>query len=58
MATAPKRTSLSGYASQRELIELVKTLDLDSIVRKTGRTPKAILESARRLGIKIKGGRR
>jgi hypothetical protein len=54
MATTPK-TKLSGYASQRELIELAKTMDLDAIVKKTGRKPKAILESARRLGITIRG---
>ncbi len=44
-------------AKQRELVELAKTLDLDAIVRRTGRTRKAILESARRLGISI-GGRK
>jgi ribosomal protein L11 len=55
MAIAPKRTRLSGYASQRELIDLAKTMDLDAIVRKTGRTRQNILTSAKRLGIKIKG---
>jgi hypothetical protein len=53
MATTPK-TRLAGYAAQRELIEMAKTLDLDAIVRRTGRTRKAILESARRLGISIR----
>jgi hypothetical protein len=55
MATIPKRRGASGFASQRELIELAKTMDLDAIVRKTGRTPSNILMSAKRLGIKIKG---
>jgi ribosomal protein L11 len=55
MAITPKRTRLSGYASQRELIDLAKTMDLDAIVRKTGRTRQNILTSAKRLGIKIKG---
>jgi hypothetical protein len=53
-----KRPRLSGYAAQRELVAMAKTMDLDAIVKKTGRTPKAIIETARRLGIKIKGGRR
>jgi ribosomal protein L11 len=48
-------TRLSGYASQRELIDLAKTMDLDAIVRKTGRTPQNILTSAKRLGLSIKG---
>jgi ribosomal protein L11 len=54
MATKPK-TRPSGYAYQRELIELAKTMDLAAIVKKTGRKPKAILETAKRLGISIKG---
>ena len=54
MATKPK-TRLSGYAYQRELIELAKTMDLAAIVKKTGRKPKAVIESARRLGISIRG---
>jgi hypothetical protein len=56
MAATPK-TRLSGFASQRELIELAKTMDLAEIVRKTGRTPSNILLSAKRLGISIKGQR-
>jgi hypothetical protein len=48
-----KRPGPASMVKQRELIELAKTMDLDSIVRKTGRPRKAILESARRLGIKI-----
>jgi hypothetical protein len=49
-----KRPGAASMASQRELIELAKTLDMDSIVRKTGRTPSNILISAKKLGIKIK----
>jgi hypothetical protein len=55
MAITPKRTRLSGYASQRELIDLAKTMDLDAIVRKTGRTPQNIRTRATRLGRSIKG---
>jgi hypothetical protein len=53
-----KRPGRPSLASQRELIELAKTMDLAEIVRKTGRTPANILTSAKRLGISIKGGRR
>jgi hypothetical protein len=35
-----------SYAAQRELIELAKTLDLDAIARRTGRTHASILKSA------------
>jgi hypothetical protein len=49
-----KRHGAASMASQRELIELAKTLDMDSIVRKTGRTPSNILISAKKLGIKIR----
>jgi hypothetical protein len=55
MATTPKRPASASYASQRELIELAKTMDLAEIVRRTGRTPQNILTSAKRLGISIKG---
>jgi hypothetical protein len=55
MAKAPKRPGPASFASQRELIELAKALDLAEIVRKTGRTPSNILMSAKRLGISIKG---
>jgi hypothetical protein len=50
-----KRPGPASMAKQRELIELAKTLDLDAIVRRTRRTRKAILESARRLGSSIRG---
>jgi hypothetical protein len=55
MASTPKRLGPRSLASQRELIELAKALDLAEIVRKTGRTPSNILMSAKRLGISIKG---
>jgi hypothetical protein len=55
MAEAPKRPGPASGASQHELIELAKALDLAEIVRKTGRTPSNILMSAKRLGISIKG---
>jgi hypothetical protein len=56
MASRQKRTGPASFASQRELIELAKTLDLAGIVKKTGRTPSNILNSAKRLGLSIKGG--
>jgi hypothetical protein len=36
-------------------MELAKTLDLETIVKKTGRKPEAVLKMARRLGLSIKG---
>jgi ribosomal protein L32E len=53
MATAPKRLDLRSWASDRELIELAKTMDLEAIAKKIGRKPEAILKRAKRLGIKI-----
>jgi hypothetical protein len=45
---------MMSFAKDRALIELSKTMTLDQIVKKTGRSPKAILEAARRLLIRIK----
>jgi ribosomal protein L32E len=47
-----------SFSSQRELIELARTMDLEAIAKKTGRKRRAILETAKRLGIKITGQRR
>jgi hypothetical protein len=44
-----------SYAAQRELIEMAKTLDLNALARRTGRSHASILKSALRLSIKIKG---
>jgi hypothetical protein len=44
-----------SMASDRALAEMAKTLDLDAIVKKTGRTPESILKTAMRLGASIKG---
>jgi hypothetical protein len=55
MATALKRTGLRSWAADRELIELAKTMALGAIVKKTGRKPEAVLKTAKRLGISIKG---
>jgi hypothetical protein len=57
MTTKPKRSGQS-FSSQRELIELARTMDLEAIAKKTGRKRRAILETAKRLGIKITGQRR
>jgi hypothetical protein len=43
--------------SDRELIELARTVDLDAIAKKMKRKPEAILKTARRLGIEIKGSK-
>jgi hypothetical protein len=44
-----------AYAFDRALIEMAKTMDLNAIAKKTGRTPAALLKTALRLGISIKG---
>jgi hypothetical protein len=54
MAPGPKRLDLRSLASDRQLIELAKTMDLEAIAKKTRRKPEAILKKAMRLGIKIK----
>jgi hypothetical protein len=41
--------------ADRELTTLAKTMTLDEIVRRTGRTPESILKSARRLGVSVRG---
>jgi hypothetical protein len=54
MATGPKRPEPYSRAIDRELIELAKTMDLETIVNRTGRKPENLLKIAKRLGIKIK----
>jgi hypothetical protein len=49
------KLSHHGMAADRAMIEMAKTMDLDAIVKKTGRSPKSILKTATRLGISIKG---
>jgi hypothetical protein len=44
-----------SFASDRALGEMAKTMDLKSIAKKTGRTPKSILRTAKRLSVSIKG---
>jgi hypothetical protein len=58
MATALKRPEPRSWASDRELITLAKTMNLEAIVKETGRKPDAIVRTAKRLGISIKGQRR
>jgi hypothetical protein len=55
MATALKRSEPRSWAAERELIELAKTMDLEAIVKKTGRKPESIIKTAKRLGLSIKG---
>jgi hypothetical protein len=54
MVPRPKRLDLRSWATDRKLIELAKTMDLEAIAKKAGRKPEAILKRAMRLGIKIK----
>jgi hypothetical protein len=49
-----KRPSARSWASDRELISLAKTMDMEGIAKKTGRKPESILKTAKRLRIKIK----
>jgi hypothetical protein len=54
MATAPKRPARNGFAADRKIVELAKTMDIEALTKKTGRKPESILKTAKRLGIKIK----
>lgn len=51
MASQPKRTGPLSFAHQRKLIEMAKTMDLEAIAKRTGRSPAFILKVAARLGI-------
>jgi hypothetical protein len=55
MATTPKRPGPHSWASDRKLITLAKTMNLEAIVKRTGRKPDAIIRTAKRLGLSIKG---
>jgi hypothetical protein len=43
-----------SMASDRALIDMAKTMDLDTITKNIGRKPASILKTAMRLGIAIK----
>ena len=49
------RSYLRDGHYERELIKMAKTMDMEAIVKKTGRSPKFIMKVASRLGIKVKG---
>jgi hypothetical protein len=51
---APRRPGRS-FSDERQLIELAKTIGLEAIAKKIGKTPKAVLKMAMRLGVSIKG---
>lgn len=55
MAITSKLTSRYSWAAERELIKMAKTMDMEAIVKKTGRSPEFIMKVAARLGIKLKG---
>jgi hypothetical protein len=44
-----------SLASDRAMVEMAKTMDLNAIAKKTGRSPESIFKTAMRLGISIKG---
>jgi hypothetical protein len=44
-----------SMASDRALVEMAKTMDLNAIAEKTVRNPKSILKAAKRLCVPIKG---
>jgi hypothetical protein len=44
-----------SFASDRAFVEMAKTMDLNAIAKKTGRTPESILKTAMRQGVSIKG---
>jgi hypothetical protein len=48
---ALKRSEPCSWAAERVLIELSKTMDLEAIVKKTGRKPESIIKTAKRLGL-------
>jgi hypothetical protein len=57
MATTPKRPGRS-FSDERQLIKLAKTLSLETIVKRTGRKPEAVLKMAKRLGVSLKSASR
>jgi hypothetical protein len=44
-----------SFASDRALVEMAKTMDLNAIAKKTRRSPESVFKTAMRLGISIKG---
>jgi hypothetical protein len=55
MTSTPVQRGPNSRAAERDLIELARTMDLKAIAKKTGRKPDAILKTAKRLGISIRG---
>jgi hypothetical protein len=51
---APRRPGRS-FSDERQLIELAKTIGLEAIAKKIGKTPKAVRKMAMRLGVSIQG---
>jgi len=49
-----KRPGPHSWAPDRELIKLAKTMDLEAIVKESGRSPEAILKTAKRLGLSMR----
>jgi hypothetical protein len=52
MPTSPKRPGRS-FSDERQLIALAKTSDLETIAKRIGKKPEAILKMARRLGLSV-----
>ena len=51
-ATSPKRPGRS-FSDERQLITLAKTSDLETIAKRIGKKPEAVLKMARRLGLSV-----
>jgi hypothetical protein len=49
-----KQLDLRSSASDRQLIELARTMNLEAMAKRIGRKPDSVLKRAKRLGIKIK----
>jgi|HubBroStandDraft_2_1064218.scaffolds.fasta_scaffold3513846_1 hypothetical protein len=46
-----------SIASDRAIVKMAETMNLDAIAKETGRTPESILRTARRLSLSIKLGK-
>jgi hypothetical protein len=57
MSTTLNRPGRS-FSDERQLIELAKTMDLETIVKRTGRKREAVLKMAKRLGVSLKSADR
>jgi hypothetical protein len=52
---APKLKPGRSLADDREFFEMAMKLDLNAIVKRTGRRPASVLKTALRIGVTIRG---